>query len=283
MTSSGSMAEPASGPTAVGALMAGKRGLVMGVANDRSIAWGIAERLHQQGAKLAFSFQGEAIERRVRPLAQSVGSELVLPCDVSREDEIDAAFSSLGDAWGHLDFVVHAVAYSDKEELKGRYLNTSRANFAKTMVVSCYSYTAIARRAAALMPNGSSMITLTYLGARRVTPNYNVMGVAKAALETSVRYLAADLGPQGIRVNAISAGPMRTLAGSAIADARFVYRWNETHSPLRRNVTLNEVGSAGLYLLSDLSLGVTGETLYVDAGYSNIGIPSPKRLGAEQD
>jgi len=280
---SSSTAEPAGGPIAAGALMAGKRGLIMGVANDRSIAWGIAERLHQQGAKLAFSFQGEAIERRVRPLAQSVGSELVLPCDVSRESEIDAAFSSLGDAWGHLDFVVHAVAYSDKEELKGRYLNTSRANFAKTMVVSCYSYTAIARRAAALMPNGGSMITLTYLGARRVTPNDNVMGVAKAALETSVRYLAADLGPQGIRVNAISAGPMRTLAGSAIADARFVYRWNETHAPLRRNVTLNEVGSAGLYLLSDLSLGVTGETLYVDAGYSNIGIPSPKRLGAEQD
>lgn len=283
MTSSGSMAEPAGGPRAIGALMAGKRGLVMGVANDRSIAWGIAERLHQQGAKLAFSFQGEAIERRVRPLAQSVGSELVLPCDVSREAEIDAAFSALGDAWGHLDFVVHAVAYSDKEELKGRYLNTSRANFAKTMLVSCYSYTAVARRAAALMPNGGSLITLTYLGARRVTPNYNVMGVAKAGLETSVRYLAADLGPQGIRVNAISAGPMRTLAGSAIADARFVYRWNETHSPLRRNVTLNEVGSAGLYLLSDLSLGVTGETLYVDAGYSNIGIPSPKRLGDEQD
>ena len=227
-----------------GALMAGKRGLVMGVANERSIAWGIAERLHRHGAKLAFTFQGEAFERRVRPLAQSVGAEIVLPCDVAHEAEVGAVFDSLGEAWGGLDFVVHAVAYSDKEELKGRYLDTSRANFGRTLLISCYSYTAVARRAAALMTGGGSLVTLSYLGARRVTPNYNVMGVAKAALETSVRYLAADLGPQGVRVNAIS---------------------------------------AGLYLLSDLSLGVTGETLYVDGGYNTIGIPSPKRVGAGQD
>ena len=265
------------------ALMAGKRGLVMGVANERSIAWGIAERLHSHGAKLAFTFQGEAFERRVRPLAQSVGADIVLPCDVAQEAEVETVFDSLGEAWGGLDFVVHAVAYSDKEELKGRYLDTSRANFTKTLLISCYSYTAVARRAAALMREGGSLVTLSYLGAKRVTPNYNVMGVAKAALETSVRYLAADLGPRGIRVNAISAGPMRTLAGSAIADARYVYRWNETHAPLRRNVTLEEVGSAGLYLLSDLSLGVTGETLYVDGGYNTLGIPSPKRADAGPD
>ena len=264
-------------------LMAGKRGLVMGVANERSIAWGIAERLHGQGATLAFTFQSEAFERRVRPLAQSLGAEIVLPCDVAQEAELGAVFDSLGAAWGGLDFVVHAVAYSDKDELKGRYLDTSRANFTKTLLVSCYSFTAVAQRAAALMGQGGSLVTLSYLGAKRVTPNYNVMGVAKAALETSVRYLAADLGPQGIRVNAISAGPMRTLAGSAIADARYVYRWNETHAPLRRNVTLQEVGSAGLYLLSNLSLGVTGETLYVDGGYNTLGIPTPKRAEATPD
>ncbi len=267
----------------LGSLMAGKRGLIMGVANDRSIAWGIADRLHRQGAELAFTYQGDAFERRVRPLAQSLGSDLVLPCDVSRESDIDSVIATLGEAWGTLDFVVHAVAYSDKDELKGQYLDTTRDNFAKTLVVSCYSFTALARRASALMTGGGSLITLSYLGAKRVTPNYNVMGIAKAALETSVRYLAADLGGAGVRVNAISAGPMRTLAGSAIADARFVYRWNGTHAPLGRNVTLEEVGSAGLYLLSDLSAGVTGETLYVDGGYNTVGIPSPRRLGPEQN
>jgi len=261
-----------------GKLMAGKRGLVMGVANNRSIAWGIAERLHDQGAELAFTYQGETFERRVRPLAQSLDSNLVMSCDVSREADIEAVIDTLGEAWGTVDFVVHAIAYSDKDELKGRYLDTSRDNFANTLAISCYSFTALARRASALMANGGSLITLSYLGAKRVTPNYNVMGVAKAALETSVRYLAADLGSAGIRVNAISAGPMRTLAGSAIADARFVYRWSATHAPLARNVTLDEVGSAGLYLLSDLSAGVTGETLYVDGGYNTVGIPSPRRL-----
>ncbi len=266
-----------------GALMAGKRGLVLGVANDRSIAWGIASKLHRHGAELAFTYQGEAFERRVRPLAQSLGSRLVLPCDVSREADLDTVFDAVRETWDRLDFVVHAVAYSDKDELKGRYLDTSRENFAKTMTISCYSFTALARRAAPLMTDGGSLITLSYLGAQRVTPNYNVMGVAKAALETSVRYLAADMGGARIRVNAISAGPMRTLAGSAIADARFVYRWNETHAPLRRNVSLEEVGAAGLYLLSDLSAGVTGETLYVDGGYNTIGIPSPRRLKAEHD
>jgi enoyl-[acyl-carrier protein] reductase I len=266
-----------------GRLMAGKRGLVMGVANDRSIAWGIAERLHRQGAELAFTYQGETFERRVRPLAQSFGSDLVLPCDVSRESDIESVMATLKEAWGTLDFLVHAVAYSDKDELKGQYLNTTRDNFANTLVISCYSFTALARLAGAVMADGGSMITLTYLGAERVTPNYNVMGVAKAALETSVRYLAADLGGAGIRVNAISAGPMRTLAGSAIADARFVYRWNGTHAPLGRNVTLEEVGSAGLYLLSDLSAGVTGETLYVDGGYNTVGIPSPRRMNARED
>ncbi|RMD60486.1 MAG: SDR family oxidoreductase [Alphaproteobacteria bacterium] len=258
--------------------MAGKRGLVMGVANERSIAWGIAERLAAHGASLAFTYQGEAFERRVRPLAASIGSDLVLPCDVESEDDLDALFAALERSWGRLDFLVHAIAYSEKEELKGRYLDTTRGNFARTLLISCYSFTSLARRAAALMPDGGSLLTLSYLGARRVTPNYNVMGVAKAALETSVRYLAADLGPQGVRVNAISAGPMRTLAGSAIADARFVYRWNQTHAPLHRNVTLQEVGSTALYLLSDLARGVTGETLYVDAGYNIIGIPSPRRL-----
>ncbi len=259
-------------------LMAGKRGLIMGVANDHSIAWGIAQALHRQGADLAFTYQGAAFERRVRPLAASVGSELVLPCDVEQESEIAAVFARLGESWDAIDFVVHAIAYSDKEELKGRYLNTSRANFRRTLAISCYSFTAVAREAAALMRNGGSLMTLTYLGAERVTPNYNVMGVAKAALEASVRYLAADLGADGIRVNAISAGPMRTLAGSAIGDARFVFAWNRDHAPLKRNVLLEEVGSAGLYLASDLSRGVTGEVHYVDGGYNVIGIPAPGRF-----
>jgi len=264
------------------ASMAGKRGLIMGVANDRSIAWGLAKALHGRGAELAFTYQGETFGSRVRPLAESVGSELVLPCDVSSEGEVAAVFDRLGQSWNGLDFVVHALAFSDKEELKGRYLDTSRGNFARTLEISCFSFTEIARRAAALMGDGGGLLTLTYLGAERVTPNYNVMGVAKAALEASVRYLAVDLGDQGIRVNAISAGPMRTLAGAAIADARFVYRWSRDHAPLARNVLLEEVGNAGLYLLSELSRGVTGEIHHVDAGYNTMGIPSPRRLNRDE-
>jgi enoyl-[acyl-carrier protein] reductase I len=263
--------------------MAGKRGLVMGVANDRSIAWGLAKRLREHGAALAFTYQGEAFERRVRPLAESLDAEVVLSCDVEQEAEVAAVFEALGTAWGALDFVVHAIAYSDKDELKGRYLDTTRENFRRTLAVSCYSFTSVARHAAPLMAGGGALVTLSYLGAQRVTPNYNVMGIAKAALEASVRYLAVDLGPGGVRVNAISAGPMRTLAGSAIADARFVYRWNRDHAPLRRNVLLEEVGAAGLYLLSDLALGVTGEILYVDGGYNTVGIPSPRRLAAAEE
>ena len=269
--------------TANSALMAGKRGLIMGVANDRSIAWGMATSLSQHGAELAFTYQGEAFERRVRPLADSVGSDLVLACDVSEPTQIDSVFGLIGEAWGSLDFVVHAVAYSDKEELKGHYLDTSRDNFANTLLISCYSFTAVARAAAPLMRQGGSLLTLTYLGSERVTPNYNVMGVAKAALEASVRYLAVDLGDQGVRVNAISAGPLRTLAGSAIADARFVYRWSRDHAPLRRNILLEEVGSSGLYLLSDLALGVTGEIHHVDGGYNKIGIPSPRHLNGPRE
>ncbi len=264
------------------ASMAGKRGLIMGVANDRSIAWGLAKALHGRGAELAFTYQGETFGSRVRPLAESVGSELVLPCDVAQEGEIAAVFDQLGQSWDGLDFVVHALAFSDKEELKGRYLDTSRTNFARTLEISCFSFTEIARRAAPLMGAGGSLLTLSYLGAERVTPNYNVMGVAKAALETSVRYLAVDLGEHGIRVNAISAGPMRTLAGAAIADARFVYRWSRDHAPLARNVLLEEVGNAGLYLLSELAHGVTGEIHHVDAGYNTIGIPSPRRLKRDE-
>ncbi len=264
------------------ASMAGKRGLIMGVANDRSIAWGLASALHRHGAELAFTYQGEAFGSRVRPLAESVGSDLVLPCDEAQEGEVAAVFDRLGESWNGLDFVVHALAFSDKEELKGRYLDTSRDNFARTLEISCFSFTDIARRAAPLMGAGGSLLTLTYLGAERVTPNYNVMGVAKAALETSVRYLAVDLGERGIRVNAISAGPMRTLAGAAIADARFVYRWSRDHAPLARNVLLEEVGNAGLYLLSELARGVTGEIHHVDAGYNTIGIPSPRRLQRDE-
>lgn len=261
--------------------MAGKRGLVMGVANNHSIAWGIAQALSSQGAELAFTYQGDAFKKRVEPLAQSVGSDLVLPCDVESPEALDDVFAALKDAWGSIDFVIHAVAYSDKEELKGRYVDTTRENFLQTLSISCYSLTAVAQRAAALMTEGGSIITLTYMGSGRVTPNYNVMGVAKAALEASVRYLATDLGPQGIRVNAISAGPMRTLAGSAIADAKYTFGFTRDHSPLRRNVDLAEVGNAGLYLSSDLSGGVTGEVHYVDAGFNAIGIPSPKKEKAE--
>ena len=255
-----------------GALMHGKRGLVMGVANDRSIAWGISKALADHGADLAFTYQGEALEKRVRPLADSLGSQLVLPCDVTDTASVDNVFLTLGKEWGSLNFVVHAIAYSDKDELKGRYVDTSSDNFAKTMNISCYSFTAICKRAAPMMKNGGSLLTLTYAGAERVMPHYNVMGVAKAALETSVKYLAADLGRDNIRVNAISAGPIKTLAASGIGDFRYILKWNEYNSPLKRNVTIDEVGGAGLYLLSDLSTGVTGETHHVDSGYHVVGM-----------
>ena len=255
-----------------GALMHGKRGLVMGVANDRSIAWGISKALAEHGADLAFTYQGEALEKRVRPLAESLGSQLVLPCDVTDAASVDNVFSTLDKEWGGLDFVVHAIAYSDKDELKGRYVDTSPENFAMTMNISCYSFTAICQRAAPMMKDGGSLLTLTYAGAERVMPHYNVMGVAKAALGTSVKYLAADLGRDNIRVNAISAGPIKTLAASGIGDFRYILKWNEYNSPLKRNVTIDEVGGAGLYLLSDLSTGVTGETHHVDSGYHVVGM-----------
>jgi len=257
---------------AVGTLMKGKRGLIMGVANDRSIAWGIAEAAHAQGAELAFTFQGEALEKRVRPLAGSVDSKIIVPCDVTDMKSIDATFAAVEKEWGSLDFVVHAIAYSDKNELDGQYLNTSRDNFLKTMDISVYSFTAIAQRAVPLMKNGGSLVTMTYHGAERVMPHYNVMGVAKAALEASVRYLANDIGPQNIRVNAISAGPIKTLAASGIGDFRYILKWNELNAPLRRNVTTQDVGGAGLFLLSDLGAGVTGEVLYVDSGYHTVGM-----------
>jgi len=253
-------------------IMKGKRGIVMGVANDRSIAWGIAAAAAKQGAQLAFTYQGEALEKRVRPLAESVGSDLIIPCDVSSDNAIDEAFNTLKKKWDTIDFIVHAIAYSDKEELKGEYLDTSRENFFKTMDISVYSFTAVARRAAAMMPNGGSMITLTYYGAEKVMPHYNVMGVAKAALESSVRYLAADLGGDKIRVNSLSAGPIKTLAASGIGDFRYILKWNQYNSPLRRNVTLEDVGGCGVYLLSDLSTGVTGETHHVDCGYHIVGM-----------
>jgi enoyl-[acyl-carrier protein] reductase I len=253
--------------------MHNKRGLIMGVANQNSIAWGMARTLAAHGAELAFTYQGEALGKRVKPLAESVGSSLVLPCDVEDIASVDAVFAELEKAWGKLDFVIHAIGFSDKNELKGRYADTSRENFTRTMVISCFSFTEIAKRAAALMPEGGAMLTLTYGGANRVSPNYNVMGVAKAALESSVRYLAADFGPQGIRVNAISAGPVRTLAGAGIADARFTYAWQTKNSPLRRPITLDELGGSALYLLSELSGGVTGEIHYVDSGYSAMKMP----------
>ncbi len=255
-------------------LMAGKRGLIMGVANDRSIAWGIARALAAQGAELAFTFQGEALERRVRPLAESVGSDAILPCDVTDGASMDAVFVDLKSRWGTLDFMLHAIAFSDKDELKGRYVDTSRENFKNTLLVSCYSFTELCRRASALMDEGGSLLTLTYYGAERVMPHYNVMGVAKAALEASVRYLAVDLGPRRIRVNAISAGPIKTLAASGIGDFRYILKWNEYNSPLKRNVTIDDVGGAGLYLLSDLSTGVTGEVHHVDSGYHIVGMKS---------
>ena len=265
-----SAAEEASKP-----LMAGKRGLIMGVANDRSLAWGIARSAAEHGAELAFTYQGEALAKRVGPLAESLGSNVLLPCDVSDDVALDSVFSDIQNRWGGLDFVVHAIAFSDKEELKGRYVDTSAENFSQTMQISCYSFTAVCRRAASLMKNGGSLLTLSYYGAERVIPHYNVMGVAKAALEAGVRYIAADLGGEGIRVNAISAGPIKTLAASGVGDFRYILKWNELNSPLQRNVTIEDVGGAALYLLSDLSSGVTGEIHHVDAGYHVVGMKRP--------
>ena len=254
-------------------LMSGKKGLVMGVANDHSIAWGIARALAAQGAEIAFTYQGDAQAKRLKPLAASIGSKIILPGDVERDEDLDACFATLQKEWGSLDFVVHAIAHSDRNELKGRYVDTTRANFERTLSISCYSFTAVAQRAQRLMKNGGAMVTLSYLGATKVMPSYNVMGVAKAALEASVRYLAADLGRDGIRVNAISAGPMRTLAGSAVGDARMVFKWAKSHSPLKKSVELDHVGGAALYLLSEMSGGVTGEIHFVDNGYNAVGMP----------
>ena len=253
-------------------LMKGKRGLIMGVANKRSIAWGIAQACADAGAELAFTYQGEALERRVKPLAESVGADTVLPCDVTDEASIDAVFDTLKDKWGEIDFVVHAIAYADKDELTGRYVDTSPGNFQMSLNISCYSFTAVCNRAEKMMPNGGSLLTLSYFGAEKVIPHYNVMGVAKAALEASVRYLAADLGKQNIRVNSISAGPIKTLAAAGIAGLRMMLKWNEENAPLRRNVTIEEVGNSALYLLSDLGSGVSGENHHVDAGYNAIGM-----------
>ena len=253
-------------------LMEGKRGLIMGLANNKSLAWGIAQQLAEQGAELAFSYQGEALEKRVRPLAESLGSDFLIDCDVSDMEALDSAFDALKARWDTIDFLVHAIGFSDKNELRGRYVDTSPENFAMTMNVSCYSFTAVAQRAEKMMDNGGSLLTLTYFGAEKVMPHYNIMGVAKAALETSVRYMAKDLGPRGIRVNAISAGPIKTLAASGIGDFRYILKWNELNAPLKRNVTIDDVGGAGVYLLSDLAAGVTGEIHHVDAGYNVIGM-----------
>lgn len=262
--------------------MRGKRGLIMGVANDHSIAWGIAKALSEQGAELAFTYQGEALGRRVAPLAASLGSEFVFPCDVEDLASVDALFAEIDTRWGSLDFVVHAIGFSDKSQLKGSYVDvTTRENFSRTMVISCFSFTEIAQRAAKRMPNGGSLLTLTYGGSVRVMPNYNVMGVAKAALEASTRYIAADLGPKNIRVNALSAGPVRTLAGAGIADARAMFSFQKDHSPLRKNVSIEEIGGSALYLLSDLSTGVSGEVHYVDAGYNIISMPHPDNIKDE--
>lgn len=260
-----------------GDLMKGKRGIILGVANDKSLAWGIARYLAAHKAQIAFTFQGEALEKRVRPLAASVNSDIILPCDVTDEKSMDAVFETLSKRWGSIDFLVHAIAFSDKNELKGKYLDTTAANFAMTMNISCYSFTALAQRAQKMMNKGGSMVTLTYLGAERVVPHYNVMGVAKAALETSIKYLAMDLGDYDIRVNAISSGPVKTLAASGIGDFRYILKWNELNSPLRRNNTIEDVGGAGLYLLSDLGRGTTGEVVHVDSGYHVVGM---KRVDA---
>ncbi len=258
--------------------MQGKRGLIMGVANNHSIAWGIAKTVASHGAELAFTYQGDALGKRVKPLAAELGSDFLLPCDVENIETVDAAFNAIKERWGKLDFIVHAIGFSDKNELKGLYANTTRDNFSRTMVISCFSFTEVAKRAADLMNEGGSMLTLTYGGSTRVIPNYNVMGVAKAALEASVRYLAADYGPQDIRVNAISAGPVRTLAGAGISDARAMYSWNQKNAPLRRTATIEDIGGSALYLLSDLSRGVTGEIHYVDAGYNITSLPTLERL-----
>jgi enoyl-[acyl-carrier protein] reductase I len=262
----------------VDGLMKGKRGLVMGVANDHSIAWSIAKALHAQEAELAFTYQGDAFGKRLEPLAASVGSKITIPCDVEAIASVDNVFAVLKEKWGKIDFLVHCIAFSDKNELKGKYADTSRDNFVRTMIISCFSFTEIAKRAAAMMPDGGSLVTLTYGGSTRAMPNYNVMGVAKAALESSVRYLATDFGPQAIRVNAISAGPMRTLAGAGIGDARAMYNYQQSHAPLRRTITQEEVGGAGLYLMSPLSSGVTGEIHYVDSGYNIISMPRPEDI-----
>ena len=256
--------------------MAGKRGVVMGVANERSLAWGIAAACAAQGADIAFTYQGDALGRRVRPLAESVGATHVLPCDVTDEQSIDTVFRTVGEAWGSIDFLVHAIGFADKQFLRGRYVDTPREAFLQALDISCFSFTAVSQRAAALMPQGGSLLTLTYLGAERVVPHYNVMGVAKAALEASVRYLAMDLGASGIRVNALSAGPVKTLAASGIGDFRYILRWNQLNAPMERNVSVEEVGGAGLYLLSDLSTAVTGEIHHVDCGYHIIGMKNPK-------
>jgi enoyl-[acyl-carrier protein] reductase I len=253
-------------------LMHGKRGLIMGLANDKSLAWGIAKKLHEQGAELAFSYQGEALAKRVRPLAESLGSDFLIDCDVSNMEALDTAFAQIEERWGKIDFLVHAIGFSDKNELRGKYVDTSLDNFLMTMNISAYSLVAVTKRALPMMSAGGSIVTLTYYGAEKVVPHYNVMGVAKAALEASVKYLANDLGPQGIRVNGISAGPIKTLAASGIGDFRYILKWNELNSPLRRNVTIEDVGGAGLYLLSDLSSGVTGETHHVDCGYHVVGM-----------
>ncbi len=270
-----SEAPDAEAPVPTGTLMAGKRGVIMGVANDRSIAWGIARAVAAQGAELCFTYQGEALEKRVRPLAEQVRAKLVLPCDVTDDASLDAVFERLGAAWGGLDFLVHAIGFADKQYLRGRYLDTPRAAFAQAMDISVFSFVDVSRRAAALMKPGGSLLTMSYLGAERVTPHYNVMGVAKAALEASVRYMAADLGGAGIRVNAISAGPIKTLAASGIGDFRYILKWNQLNAPLERNVTIGDVGGAGLYLLSDLASGVTGEVHHVDCGYHVVGMKNP--------
>jgi len=274
--------EPVQRGTRMGGLMQGKRGLIMGVANDHSIAWGIAKVLAEHGAELAFTYQGEALGKRVTPLAQSLGSDLVIPCDVEDIASVDAAFGAIDERWESIDFVVHAIGFSDKSQLKGSYTEvTTRENFSRTMVISCFSFTEVAQRAAKRMKNGGSLLTLTYGGSTRVMPNYNVMGVAKAALEASMRYIAADLGPQGIRCNAISAGPVRTLAGAGISDARLMFTYQKAHAPLRRTVTIEDIGGSALYLLSDLSNGVTGEIHYVDSGYNIISMPRPEVLKAQ--
>ena len=258
-------------------LVKGKKGLIMGVANERSIAWGIAKKLSENGAELAFTYLGDALKKRVTPLAESVNSKFLLNCNVEKKDEIIKTFQEIKNKWGKLDFVVHAIAFSDRGELSGEYINTSRENFSKSMLVSCFSFTEVAKEAAKIMENGSSMLTLTY-ESTKVVPNYNVMGVCKAALESSVKYIAKDLGSKGIRVNAISAGPIKTLAASAIGDAKFLYKWSADHSLLKRNVDIDDVGKSALYLLSDLAGGVTGEIHYVDAGYNKVGMPNPKNI-----